>query len=167
MSAIHSTPGTYLLLLKLPEQSDIEIGRSRSISLDPGWYCYVGSALGSGGLAARLRRHASVSVRKHWHIDYLLPHVQLTGALVREGAQRYECTWASWVNQVAVLCVERFGASDCKCNGHLFYIGVSVYEGLSFIEQAQKDLHAHYIGQEELTRLVLNHGHSLAPDCQL
>jgi Uri superfamily endonuclease len=110
MSVIHNTPGTYMLLLILPNRSDIEIGRTRRVGLEPGLYCYVGSALGPGGLAARLRRHAYAGERKHWHVDYLLPYAQLVGALVIEDRRRHECIWASWMGRVADSCVDGFGA---------------------------------------------------------
>lgn len=77
------SPGTYILLLELKRKSsDIKIGRKLEVSLEPGLYSYVGSALGPGGLVTRLRRHASKSSIKHWHIDYLLPYTKIIGALV-------------------------------------------------------------------------------------
>ena len=138
-----------MLLLTVPIQSDVEIGRTRKVGLKPGLYCYVGSALGPGGLAARLRRHACAGERKHWHIDYLLPYAQLLGALVIEDNRRHECMWASWVRRVASSCVDGFGASDCKCTGHLFYLGASLDESL-FVRKAKEDLHAQYVSKTEI-----------------
>jgi Uri superfamily endonuclease len=138
---IANTPGTYLLLLVLPAPLDLQIGRLRRIDFAPGLYIYAGSALGPGGLAARLKRHASGVGRQHWHIDYLLPHARLLGALTREDPHRLECTWAAWAGDQAQACIHGFGSSDCACPGHLFFFDLAVNEA-RFIELAQRDLAA-------------------------
>lgn len=148
---IPSGPGTYMLLLTLPQQAELQIGQTRRIRFDPGLYCYVGSALGPGGLAARLKRHAAGSKRQHWHIDYLLPFTRLLGALVIEDPQRLECAWASWTSEHARACITGFGSSDCTCPGHLFWLGLSA-DADRFIARAQKDLRARYALRDELTK---------------
>lgn len=50
-------PGTYALLLKLDKQERITVGKLGTFDLPAGYYLYVGSALGPGGLRARLTRH--------------------------------------------------------------------------------------------------------------
>jgi Uri superfamily endonuclease len=50
-------PGTYALLLKLDKQERITIGKLGTFDFPAGYYLYVGSALGPGGLRARLARH--------------------------------------------------------------------------------------------------------------
>ena len=154
MRTLKNNPGTYILLIELPKQSNIAVGRTLRVILEAGLYCYVGSALGPGGLAARLKRHASISLRKHWHIDYLMPPAQLVGALIIEDAQRHECDWAAWVDQWADSCIRGFGASDCKCRGHLFYLGASLDKD-PLIQQAQGALHTRYLSREALARLAL------------
>ena len=134
-------PGTYMLLLTLPEQIELPVGRARRISFEPGLYCYAGSALGPVGLAARLGRYAAGNGRRHWHIDYLLPAARLLGALVIENSRRLECSWAAWVDQQARTCIPGFGSSDCACPGHLFWLGPAG-EAMPFIEQARSDLSA-------------------------
>ncbi len=141
--------GTYILLLRLEKRSNIAVGQNRQFSLKPALYFYVGSAHGPGGLFARLRRHTSVSTNKHWHIDYLLPHTKIIGALVREDKRYLECTWASWLNQTKASCVERFGASDCKCKGHLFCLDLLENEA-DFISHIHNSLHAHFIPTNSL-----------------
>ena len=64
-------PGTYALLLRARSGGRIQIGRCGSLAVRPGWYVYVGSAFGPGGLRARLRHHCRLAERPHWHIDYL------------------------------------------------------------------------------------------------
>jgi Uri superfamily endonuclease len=140
---IARAPGVYLLLLSLSTRVEAQIGRLRRIHFAPGLYGYAGSALGSGGLAARLRRHAAGGPRPHWHIDYLLPHAHLLGALVREDPQRLECAWAAWASEHAQACVRGFGSSDCACPGHLFLFGPAGDEA-QLIELAQRDLAARW-----------------------
>jgi Uri superfamily endonuclease len=65
-------PGTYAIFVPCDEQRVIQVGRLGRLELRPGLFIYVGSALGRGGLRARLRRHLRPKERLHWHIDYLL-----------------------------------------------------------------------------------------------
>ncbi len=139
LAAIPDAPGVYLLLLDLPARIETQIGRLRPIDFASGLYGYAGSALGPGGLAARLKRHASGAGRRHWHIDYLLPHARLLGALAREDPQRLECAWAAWAGGQAQACIRGFGSSDCACPGHLFFFGPACDEA-RFIELAQRGL---------------------------
>ncbi len=77
---------------------------SRVAVLKPGFYIYVGSACGPGGLRARISRHlCGKRKRLHWHIDRILssPYVQPLATLYYEN-----------------LCVERviasrLGADEC------------------------------------------------------
>lgn len=69
-----SREGTYLLVIRLERPVEVAFGsfrKGRPFGLEPGWWLYVGSALGArkGGspLASRLLRHASRSGRKRAH----------------------------------------------------------------------------------------------------
>jgi Uri superfamily endonuclease len=143
LPAVPSRPGTYILLLEIPRETRARVGRLGRLAFEPGLYGYVGSALGPGGLAARLRRHAAGTKRRHWHVDRLSSHARVSGALWIEGRRRRECAWASWVRRVAVACVEGFGSSDCRCAGHLFLLGPRETEE-SFVRRARRDLRALY-----------------------
>jgi hypothetical protein len=66
-----SQPGTYALLLEATTIQDVQIGKLGVLHMLPGIYVYVGSALGPGGLAARIERHARQEKTLRWHIDYL------------------------------------------------------------------------------------------------
>ncbi len=69
--AIDDAPGIYVLVLHLPAETHLTIGRLGAFDLHPGYYLYVGSAFGPGGLAGRLRHHRRPARHPHWHIDYL------------------------------------------------------------------------------------------------
>src|SRR5512139_3339944 len=55
--------GTYILLVSLRQAKRLEIGRLGAFDLVPGFYAYVGSAHGSGGLRARIQHHLAMSSR--------------------------------------------------------------------------------------------------------
>ena len=67
--------GVYALLMRLSRRRKIVIGKMGTFVFSPGWYVYLGSAHGSGGLAARTARHRRLNSqkRKHWNVDYLRP----------------------------------------------------------------------------------------------
>jgi len=116
-------PGTYVLILRLPEQATIRVGKLGVFPFPAGWYAYVGSARGPGGLAARVSRHCRRSKRHHWHIDYLRPQSELIAVWYTLGPQKQECKWAEALSDLpdTSFPVSRFGASDCHCSTHLIH----------------------------------------------
>jgi Uri superfamily endonuclease len=121
--ALPAGKGSYALLLRLEEAERIRIGRLGEWPFAAGHYLYLGSALGPGGLAARLRRHLSPVKRPFWHIDYLRGRTAVVGIWYVEELVRYEHTWAAAAGQLpgATIPVARFGSSDCRCPAHLVY----------------------------------------------
>ena len=115
--------GTYLLLIRLQACTEIAVGRLGTFVFTGGWYIYAGSALGPGGLPARLARHRRSSKRLHWHVDYLLAISTLEASWQIEASARLECAWAETVRQLsgAQVFVPGFGSSDCRCPAHLVY----------------------------------------------
>ena len=110
--------GSYILMLALPEQRAIRVGRLGILSFKPGYYAYVGSA--QGGLEGRIRRHLRADKKPHWHIDYLRREANVAGIMRIFSPLRAECALArALAEELAVI--KGFGASDCGCSGHLFY----------------------------------------------
>lgn len=115
-------PGTYALLYSCKKHARVNVGRLGSVRLQPGSYVYVGSALGPGGLPARIAHHRTATSAPHWHIDYLRPHARLEQIWFSYGPERREHEWAAAMQ--AVLGgepVPGFGSSDCRCHSHLFF----------------------------------------------
>jgi Uri superfamily endonuclease len=113
-----------VLALWLGTAQRIVIGRLGKIEFPAGWYCYVGSALGRGGLRARVARHQrrlAAGKRAHWHIDYFREWATWAGAWGQPGPDRLECAWAARLQGVAgaEIVAPGFGASDCRCPAHL------------------------------------------------
>jgi Uri superfamily endonuclease len=111
-----SASGAYALLIALDEPLWVRAG-ARGATLVPGLYVYCGSAMGSGGIAARLARHMRRYKRSHWHVDQLTEAGKVVGAWVFPG--RGECEvngeLADWPTPI-----EGFGSTDCqRCRAHL------------------------------------------------
>lgn len=120
---ISSERGTYILLLALPASQTISIGRFGDFGFTAGYYAYVGSAFGSGGLAGRLNHHLHITERPHWHVDYLRRLARLEAIWYQESKTRREHDWAYLLGTLpgAAIPIPRFGASDCRCPSHLFF----------------------------------------------
>lgn len=120
---VHAAQGTYLLVAQLDYEVKIQVGKLGRFDFAAGHYAYAGSALGPGGLHARLARHARIGKRLHWHIDYLLQHAVLDRVWQLAYPGRLECAWATAVQSLAGACtpVPGFGTSDCRCITHLVF----------------------------------------------
>jgi sugar fermentation stimulation protein A len=97
----------------------IEIGRLGKFHFHRGIYFYTGSA--QRNLSARLERHSRKKKPLHWHIDYLSINAEMIGAITIPGQRKHECEIARELGKMFELAMPGFGASDCRCAGHLFY----------------------------------------------
>ena len=119
--------GAYILILELGKPSSIGIGKLGEFHFNSGYYTYIGSALNS--LDGRLKRYFQKSPRKvHWHIDYFMNAAEAVGAYYCESEERLECRIAEGMAERYALAAEGFGSSDCKCPGHLFFLGKKLPE---------------------------------------
>ena len=59
--------GTYVLIASVAQMKRLEVGRLGAYDIVPGFYAYVGSAFGTGGLRARLGHHLESAASPHWH----------------------------------------------------------------------------------------------------
>jgi Uri superfamily endonuclease len=121
--------GAYLLVLELPEDTRILVGKQGMIHFQKGSYGYIGSAL--NGLEQRIRRHLRSHKKLHWHIDYLLAYATITGVFIKESSKREECDLANAFGQ-SFDAIPGFGCSDCACQSHLFFGTVETIEQLAF-----------------------------------
>jgi sugar fermentation stimulation protein A len=103
----------------MPVGRTIKIGRLGKFYFRRGIYFYVGSA--QRNLPARLERHGRKKKPLHWHIDYISARAEMLGAIMIPGRRKRECEIAGELAKLFELVVPRFGASDCRCAGHLFY----------------------------------------------
>jgi Uri superfamily endonuclease len=118
--------GSYLLVLQLTQPvAALQVGRLGRFDFAPGYYLYVGSAFGAGGLEARLAHHARRhKPRPHWHIDYLRAHALLREAWTVAAPWRLECAWCRRLAELPGVSVPvpGFGSRDTGCPAHLFFM---------------------------------------------
>jgi Uri superfamily endonuclease len=119
---MQAQPGTYALIMACDSDQRVEIGKLGLLCVRPGFYVYIGSAFGPGGLKARIGRHANISRRPHWHIDYLRPLLYLRKVCYSYNSEKQEHRWAGALYRFkgASIPLDGFGASDCRCPSHLF-----------------------------------------------
>lgn len=109
----------YIAVFYLPIGRHITVGKLGRFAFRKGFYFYVGSA--QRNLSARLERHSKKIKPLRWHIDYLSTKARMLGAMTTAGPRRRECELAEKLAGMYELAIPRFGASDCRCGGHLFY----------------------------------------------
>jgi len=117
------TPGTYAVVLESTARAVVEVGQLGPIDLRRGSYVYVGSALGPGGLHARIGRHLDPGRPVHWHFDYLKHAMRIVEIWYVADPMRREHSWARTLGDLsnATIPMPGFGASDCRCASHLFH----------------------------------------------
>ena len=115
--------GTYALVLASKNNELLRIGSKGMLRLQRGFYVYVGSAFGPGGLSARIKHHSEIAPRPHWHIDYLRRKCDLVEVWFSATSTRGEHAWAEAMSRLvgARMPMPGFGSSDCKCKTHLFW----------------------------------------------
>ena len=117
--------GTYILIARVSQMKRLVISSLGEFDIIPGFYAYVGSAFGSGGLRARIRHHLESTAEPHWHIDYLLQAATPVEVWLTTADRKLEHRWAELLEgapgfRVAIL---RFGSSyyHRSRSSHLFY----------------------------------------------
>lgn len=113
--------GLYVVWLRLSAPCKVRIGALGAMQFQPGIYAYVGSA--QRNRDARIRRHLRLDKPLRWHFDYLRPCGTVVAVSLAEGDRAGECILAERLRVQAGAAIEhpRFGASDCRCPGHLLY----------------------------------------------
>ena len=117
--------GTYVLIATVSELRHVPIGRLGKFDLIPGFYAYVGSAFGAGGLRARVGHHLTSAAEPHWHIDYLMQVARPVEVWFATAGRKLEHHWADFLEAAPGFRVpiRRFGSSDYHRSrlSHLFY----------------------------------------------
>jgi len=117
--------GTYILIAHMVLMKRLGIGSLREFDIIPGFYAYVGSASGSGGLCARVGHHLESTAEPHWQIDYLLQVATPVEVWLTTASGKLEKGWAELleVSPGFRMPISRFGSSDYHRSraSHLFY----------------------------------------------
>ncbi|MEM7540088.1 MAG: GIY-YIG nuclease family protein [Pseudomonadota bacterium] len=121
-SALPREGGTYALLLHTPAKVPVLAPpQSTRHLLSSGFYIYVGSAFGPGGLRARIGRHCRKSKTIHWHIDRLTTQVPVCAVWISAEALEHQLARHLAQSTAATVPIAGFGASDCQCPAHLLH----------------------------------------------
>lgn len=111
--------GAYILIIELPNNQKIQIGKLGEIFLKKGFYAYVGSSMNN--LEKRIKRHLKKEKKIHWHIDYLLNKARIFESYLKENNYKEECRLANFFLKEKLEKIDGFGSTDCNCKSHLFY----------------------------------------------
>src|ERR1017187_2023294 len=91
---VSPAPGTYVLVLRCSSNRTIRVGCLGSIRLRPGYYLYVGSGFGPGGLRARNRAIAADRARAlPVPRNELRDRVAIAGLFSRRQSRRTSPSW--------------------------------------------------------------------------
>lgn len=115
--------GTYAIVLKPNAEHSIKVGKLGMLRVRDGYYIYVGSAFGPGGLKARITHHKRPSHRSRWHIDYLRAAAEICEVWYTYDPVPREHQWAESLaaSKESTIPFPGFGSSDCKCLTHLYH----------------------------------------------
>ena len=113
-----SRPRLYIVLTRVPRRTALPVGSLGTVTLERGWYAYVGSA--ARAREARVARHLAREKPLRWHADHLFAAFPAERAWLVDGAVG-ECELAGALAALpgAERRPRRFGAGDCRCYGHL------------------------------------------------
>jgi len=119
---IEAKSGAYVLVMHAVRHQSIEIGRLGAMQVVPGYYLYVGSAFGPGGVRARVSHHMRVSERPRWHIDYLRQVCPLVMIWCSYEEVHREHEWVELLESITTVTIPvmGFGASDHRGKSHLY-----------------------------------------------
>jgi len=113
--------GTYVLLITLGADADIDVGALGTLHFSEGQYCYVGSAM--GGLDQRVSRHIRKEKKVKWHADYITVKAESVEAFESYPDFIPECDLARMAEASGMKPSHKgFGCSDCGCSTHLFRV---------------------------------------------
>lgn len=119
---MRSEAGTYAVIFQCHSKAKQQVGQWGMMSLRKGYYVYVGSAFGPGGVKARVSHHCCNTKKPNWHIDYLRKFMRPVNVWYTCDPRRLEHRWAKVFLKNNVMSPFRgFGCSDCDCYSHLFF----------------------------------------------
>ena len=112
--------GLYVAVMSIKRVRTTNVGSLGAIQFAPGTYIYTGSAM--RGMAKRVSRHRARTKKLRWHIDYFRTISRWEREVLFSGKTE-ECDLADRVENAVsgIRAVKMFGASDCRCPGHLIH----------------------------------------------
>ena len=117
------SPGTYAIWFKCTSPFETIVGKLGPRIFTRGYWVYVGSAFGPGGLRSRLNHHLQPPLRPHWHLDYVKNNMAPIEIWLAADPLKREHEWAEILTLLkgASCPIPRFGATDCSCRAHFIH----------------------------------------------
>jgi len=114
------------LLLHLPANTTLTFPNLGTFDLPAGYYAYVGSAFGPGGLPAEFKRYLAPGDAPRTPIDHLRQVAALEEIWFSAGEESRQHVWADLLLAIpgGMNLIDGFGADDCDCDSHLVYFDV-------------------------------------------
>ncbi len=118
--------GTYILLLHLPADAELDIPGLGETMFPAGFYAYADSAFGITQLPERIKTHLAEPTHPREHIDFLRKIAAVAEVWMAPGNEPHEHEWVSLLLAIpgAVAIADGFGVEDCACDSHLVYFDV-------------------------------------------
>ncbi len=123
MTKIPDCKGYYTLIMRIQSSTELYIGSLGRQAIDKGYYIYIGSAMGRGGIKQRVKRHLLKQKTKKWHIDYItsLPHTKVLYVItICTLEENKEEEISQKLSKKLIPYIKKFGATDKKSYTHLF-----------------------------------------------
>ena len=127
--------GAYILILYLPLEKNLFIGKLGVLHFPAGYYLYVGSA--KKNLSQRIARHQRQNKKLFWHIDYFLNQAQIYKAIPIRSSTAIECDLARALQKISSWEIPGFGSSDCSCKSHLLGMKTDPLQNPAFVSILQ------------------------------
>lgn len=118
--------GTYILLLHLPADTELDIPGLGKIAFPAGFYAYADSAFGIYSLPRRIKSHLAEPTAPREHIDFLRQAARVAEIWMAPGSEPHEHDWVSLLLDIpgGIAIADGFGVDDCTCDSHLVYFDV-------------------------------------------
>jgi len=111
--------GTYTVHFFLDVDAVVTVGALGTFGFRAGFYAYVGSAFGPGGVRARTTRHRTQHiVKKKWNIDHMKPPLRAIAMWWTNDPIKRECSWSAVLAATPGFSCPAagFGSHDCRIN---------------------------------------------------
>ncbi len=132
--SVNGDSGLYAIVMSISSMKTKKIGKLDSIRFEPGTYIYAGSAMRA--MSKRMARHRARNKKLRWHIDYFRTISRWENAVAFPGKTE-ECELANRVESAVsgARAARNFGASDCRCPGHLIITQMSPGQVMAKLER--------------------------------
>ena len=141
--------GTYAALFALPRPTYFSAigraGRFLTVTSESGYFVYVGSAFGSGGVLAHIQNHARHATNILWHLDSVRAAMALAKIWFTFDSTKRECAWSNLLHNVlgGSVPVPGFGAAECDRCPAPFYHFVERPSFATFCKAAKQGIEQH------------------------